>query len=232
MMNLIAALNEFRTNTTIEKTGVNTYHNNSKYHTIDDLLKGLRGCDKFGLGFYQVFEGNDLITVIVHAESGEEMRSRIHIGDYTEAQKWAGAVTYKRRIALVTMFGLGEPDADGNETINTPVRQNAMSDSKPAATNQATSAVIDADYDYCGAPYRMFHVDGSIKAEFTEVKPWGLAMKKMLSAANVDSRLRDANRQEINRIYIESENDDLMHHATKKALMKAMNSLKGLVPDA
>ncbi len=169
-----------------------------------------------------------MITVIVHTESGEEMRSRIHIGDYTEAQKWAGAVTYKRRIALVTMFGLGEPDADGNETINTRVNQ-----SSPAVeVQQVTAASPDIDVDYCGAPYRMFHIDGSLKAEFTEVKPWGLAMKKMLTAANVDPRLRDTNRPEINRVYAETETDDLMHHATKKALMKAMNGLKVLVPDA
>lgn len=227
MKNLMAALTEFRNNATIEKTGINTFHNNSRYHTIDDLLKGLRDCGSYGLQFYQVFDGNDLITTILHTESGEEMMSRIHIGDYTEAQKWAGAVTYKRRIALVTMFGLSEPDADGNETINTAVSQSGKS-----TEGRIPPQPLDMDIDYCGAPYRMFHVDGSIKAEFTEVKPWGLAMKKMLSAANVDSRLRDANRQEINRIYIESENDDLMHHATKKALMKAMNSLKGLVPDA
>ena len=228
MMNLIAALNEFRDNATIEKTGINTFHNNSRYHTIDDLLKGLRGVGEFGLHFYQTFEGNDLITYITHPESGEEMNSRIHIGDYNDAQKWAGAVTYKRRIALVTMFGLSEPDADGNETINTQVSQ-----SKPTAEPQQKKAAnLDIDVDYCGAPYRMFHVDGSLKAEFTEVKPWGLAMKKMLNTQNVDPRLRDANRPEINRVYEETEADDLMHHATKKALMKAMNSLKGLVPDA
>ena len=226
MINLIAALNEFRDNATIEKTGINTFHNNSKYHTIDDLLKGLRGVGEFGLHFYQTFEGNDLITYITHPESGEEMNSRIHIGDYNDAQKWAGAVTYKRRIALVTMFGLSEPDADGNETINTSVPQ---SKKKPSATPSAPKSL---DFDYSGAPYRLLHIDGSKKAEFTDIKAWGLAMKKALTSTNLDQRLAPANAPEIERVHDEVLGDDLLHHKTKESLLRAINGLKELVPNA
>ena len=123
MKDLITAMAEFRANASIDKTGLNKFHNNSKYHTIDDLIKGLANTLDYGLGFTQTFEGNELVTTIMHLESGEKIEGRIYIGDYTDAQKWAGAVTYKRRIALVTMFGLSEPDADGNQTINTPARQ-------------------------------------------------------------------------------------------------------------
>ena len=123
MKELATAMAAFRANASIDKTGVNTYHKNSPYHTIDDLMKGLQNAVDCGIGFTQTFDGNDLITTIMHLESGEKIEGRIHIGDYTDAQKWAGAVTYKRRIALVTMFGLSEPDADGNQTINTPVKQ-------------------------------------------------------------------------------------------------------------
>jgi hypothetical protein len=123
MKELAKAMAAFRANASIDKTGLNKFHNNSKYHTIDDLIKGLANTLDYGLGFTQTFEGNELVTTIMHLESGEKIEGRIYIGDYTDAQKWAGAVTYKRRIALVTMFGLSEPDADGNQTINTPVKQ-------------------------------------------------------------------------------------------------------------
>jgi hypothetical protein len=135
MKELAKAMAEFRANASIDKTGLNKFHNNSKYHTIDDLIKGLANTLDYGLGFTQTFEGNELVTTIMHLESGEKIEGRIYIGDYTDAQKWAGAVTYKRRIALVTMFGLSEPDADGNQTINTPVKQaSPPKTQKPAAS--------------------------------------------------------------------------------------------------
>jgi hypothetical protein len=128
---------EFRANASIDKTGLNKFHNNSKYHTIDDLIKGLANTLDYGLGFTQTFEGNELVTTIMHLESGEKIEGRIYIGDYTDAQKWAGAVTYKRRIALVTMFGLSEPDEDGNQTINTPARQANPPKIQPPAKSPA-----------------------------------------------------------------------------------------------
>jgi hypothetical protein len=137
MKDLITAMAEFRANASIDKTGLNKFHNNSKYHTIDDLIKGLANTLDYGLGFTQTFEGNELVTTIMHLESGEKIEGRIYIGDYTDAQKWAGAVTYKRRIALVTMFGLSEPDEDGNQTINTPARQANPPKIQPPAKSPA-----------------------------------------------------------------------------------------------
>lgn len=225
MKELITALAELRANVNIDKTGINTYHNNAKYHTIDDLIKGLQHSSEHGLGFTQTFDGNDLVTTIVHLESGQQLEGRIYIGDYNEAQKWAGAVTYKRRIALVTMFGLSEPDDDGNQTINTAAAQSKKKEAKPLETS-------GIDHDYSGAPYRLMHTDGSVKAEFTDIKAWGLATKKALSAANVDQRLPYANALEINRVYDEVATDELMHHKTKTALIKSLDGLKELIPNA
>lgn len=211
MSEVYKALANFRASVNIEKSGINTYHNNSRYHTIDDIMSGLQRCDEFGIGWHQCFDGNDLITTIVHLESGESIQSRVYIGDYNEAQKWAGAVTYKRRISLVTMFGLSEPDADGNETINTPAKQ---SNPKPAAI----------DYDYSDAPYRIFS-DGSSrpKAEFTDVKAWGQALKKAVQA-DTHGRVSKANLDEVNRVLRDV--DKGMHHKTREALTKSLLALK------
>ena len=145
MKDLITAMAEFRANASIDKTGLNKFHNNSKYHTIDDLIKGLANTLDYGLGFTQTFEGNELVTTIMHLESGEKIEGRIYIGDYTDAQKWAGAVTYKRRIALVTMFGLSEPDEDGNQTINTPARQANPPKIQPPAKSPAPKTPSKAE---------------------------------------------------------------------------------------
>lgn len=225
MENIHSALSKFRMNAVIEKTGVNTYHNNSKYHTIDDLMKGLGSCGDYSLSWYQTFDGNDLVTTIAHLDSGEKIESRVHIGDYNEAQKWAGAVTYKRRICLVTMFGLSEPDADGNETIGTPVKQ-SKKEPQPERVVSKT-----ADHDYSGPPYRLFHIDGSVRAEFTDIKAWGLALKTALKG-NTDSRLSAANKDEVARIEADVTSDAALHHKTKEALIKSLNGLKLEMADA
>ena len=224
MKNVLQSLAYFRQGVTIEKSGVNTYHNNSKYHTIDDLMNGLQRCADYGISWYQTFNGNDLLTTITHIDSGESIESRVYIGDYNEAQKWAGAVTYKRRITLVTMFGLSEPDADGNETINTPAGQ-----SKPV---QKFTPPKDIDHDYSGPPYRLMHIDGSTKAELTDIKAWGLAMKKALTSANADARLPAANANEVGRVLVEVNEDENMHHKTKDALSKAIGGLMEIIQNA
>jgi hypothetical protein len=123
------------------------------------------------------------------------------------------------------MFGLSEPDADGNETINTSVPQ---AKKKPIEPLKASGI----DHDYSGAPYRLMHTDGSVKAEFTDIKAWGLATKKALSATNVDHRLPSANALEVTRVYDEVVSDGLMHHKTKESLLKALNGLKELTSNA
>ena len=214
MNNLMQAMANFRTNAVIEKSGVNTFHNNSKYHTIDDLVKGLQSCGEYGLGWAQTFDGNDLLTTITHLESGETLLSRVFIGEYNEAQKWAGAVTYKRRITLVTMFGLSEPDADGNETIGTKVNQ-----SKPKST----------DYDYSGPPYRVFTANGSVQMNTRDIKAWGGALKKAIEVGgNRSEEIGKQNLPEIQRIFDEVVGDEAMHHKTKEALTKAIVGLKAL----
>lgn len=224
MNDLLSNLAKFRASAKIEKSGVNTYHNNSKYHTIDDLMNGLKKCDEYNIAWFQSFDGSDLLTTIASTTSDEKIESRVFIGDYNEAQKWAGAVTYKRRITLVTMFGLSEPDADGNETINTPAKQ-----SKPV---QKFTPPKDVDHDYSGPPYRLMHIDGSTKAEFTDIKAWGLAMKKALTGTNADARLPAANANEVGRVLIEVNEDANMHHKTKEALSKAVSGLMEIIQNA
>lgn len=214
MNNLMQSMAEFRANAVIEKNGLNTFHGNSKYHTIDDLMKGLQTCGDYGLGWSQTFDGNDLLTTITHMETGETVLSRVFIGDYNEAQKWAAAVTYKRRICLVTMFGLSEPDADANETIGTKVKQ---------------SKDKTVDYDYSGPPYRVFTASGSVQMNTRDIKAWGGALRKAMEVGgNRSEEIGKQNIKEIERIFREVSDDDSLHHKTKEALTKAITSLKAL----
>ena len=214
MKNIMQAMADFRANAVIEKNGLNTFHGNSKYHTIDDLMKGLQTCGDYGLGWSQAFDGNDLLTTVTHMESGENILSRVSIGDYSEAQKWAGAVTYKRRICLVTMFGLSEPDADANETIGTKVKQ---------------SETKTVDYDYSGAPYRVFTASGSVQMNTRDIKAWGGALRKAIEVGgNRSEEIGKKNLKEIHRIFKEVGGDNSLHHKTKEALTKAIVSLRDL----
>jgi hypothetical protein len=56
-----------------------------------------------------------LLTVLVHAETGERIESRypVRCKDPQDPQKVGGAVTYARRYALLALLGLAPEDDDG-----------------------------------------------------------------------------------------------------------------------
>lgn len=117
MKNLLPAMSAFRNAVHAEKTGKNS-HFKSNYFTIEDVLSALKSSEKFGLSWFQNFDDEHIITTVIHLESGESLSSRIYVGNnFQTTQQWGGAVTYKRRVSLITLFGLTEPDEDGNAEI-------------------------------------------------------------------------------------------------------------------
>jgi hypothetical protein len=73
-----------------------------------------------GIVWFQPVEVRDngevvLLTVLVHAETGERIESRypVRCKDPQDPQKVGGAVTYARRYALLALLGLAPEDDDG-----------------------------------------------------------------------------------------------------------------------
>ena len=95
-----------------------------KYVTLDDVLEMLKKIlPRFKLGFVQTVEslGNDnYITTTVYHDNGQFISSSAKIpcekDDFLSAVQSVGAgITYMRRYALCTIFGIvAEDDVDGN----------------------------------------------------------------------------------------------------------------------
>lgn len=113
MATLKQRLAEFRAETTVRKDGHNPFFK-SKYYELEDILNALKNAQNFGIFFAQYLDGGNLVTEIEH--DGETLRSVIKLPDLNEKnhQEIAKQITYFRRISLITMFGICEPDDDGN----------------------------------------------------------------------------------------------------------------------
>ena len=106
-----------------KKTG-EWYDFEYKYASLPAVL---RACTPMlhsnGLALTQLFDGGDIVTVLVH-ESGEEMRSRMPCSaEGLDPQKFGAKITYYRRYALVAMLGIApdeDVDAAGVDAPETP----------------------------------------------------------------------------------------------------------------
>jgi hypothetical protein len=79
---------------------------------------------KHGLGFTQLLNGSDLVTIIFHSESGEKLESStpiplVQLKGMNDYQSFGSGITYFRRYCLSAMLGLvtdKDTDAGGEQT--------------------------------------------------------------------------------------------------------------------
>lgn len=96
------------------------------FSVINPLLK------KHGLGFTQLINGTDLVTVLFHCESGESIESKteipqgVQLKGMNDFQVLGSAITYLRRYALSSILGLvtdKDTDASGEQIKDEPKKQ-------------------------------------------------------------------------------------------------------------
>ena len=63
----------------------------------------------------QPLEGNNLQTILIDAESGEEIKTSVNLPENADPQKMGSIITYFRRFALQSLFALQAEDDDGNK---------------------------------------------------------------------------------------------------------------------
>lgn len=111
----------------------------SNYTTVTSVLDAVRPAYIMGISIMQMPEMDKLITRVGHS-SGQwlEIETPLFIGEpkgMSKMQAYGNAVTYARRYALVSLFGIGQEDNDGNdgnhnepmqkkETLKKPLNQN------------------------------------------------------------------------------------------------------------
>lgn len=111
----------------------------SNYTTVTSVLEAIKTVYKENISIIQMPEADKLITRVGHS-SGQwlEIDTPLFIGEpkgMSKMQAYGNAVTYARRYALVSLFGIGQEDNDGNdcnhnepmpkkENLNKPLNKN------------------------------------------------------------------------------------------------------------
>ena len=158
MKNLFKSLAEFQQEVpTIHKATQGygyTYADLPKiFEVINPLLK------KHGLGFTQLINGAELVTIVFHIESGETLESKttipqnVALKGMNDFQVLGSAITYLRRYALSSALGLvTDKDTDaGGEQIKVEAKNIQLNESKKVAIDdkrlaKALKAITEGEY--------------------------------------------------------------------------------------
>jgi len=119
------------------------------FEVINPLLK------KHGLGFTQLINGTELITIVFHVESGETIESKtaipqgVQLKGMNDFQVLGSAISYLRRYCLSSILGIvsdKDTDAGGEQ-----VKVEQKNESKKVAIDdkrlaKAIKAISDGEY--------------------------------------------------------------------------------------
>jgi hypothetical protein len=154
MKNLFKSLAEFQQEVpTIHKATQGygyTYADLPKiFEVINPLLK------KHGLGFTQLINGTELVTIVFHVETGETIESKtaipqgVQLKGMNDFQVLGSAISYLRRYCISSILGIvSDKDTDaGGEQI----KVEAKNESKKVAIDdkrlaKALKAITDGEY--------------------------------------------------------------------------------------
>lgn len=123
MKNIYKAIADFQQEVPVIHKGTSGYGYSyadlpAIFSIINPLLK------KHGLGFYQAVDGTDVVTVVFHVDSGEQIESRtaipqdVQLAKMNQFQVLGSAITYIRRYAISALLGLvtdKDTDASGEQ---------------------------------------------------------------------------------------------------------------------
>ena len=113
MANLEKALQDFRKKASVRKDGHNPFFN-SQYYQLEDILNALQNSDEYGIYWRQYIKDNVLYTKVSTDTESDFSSHQLPVATEKNHQEIAKQITYFRRIHLITMFGICEPDDDGN----------------------------------------------------------------------------------------------------------------------
>ena len=114
---LIAAKAQFKP---IHKNKVNP-HYKSKYSTLDEILEAIAPAllaNNLLLIQPTLVKDNSTVlkTILIHAESGEQLESELTIPAITDPQKLGAAMTYYRRFSICSLLAIAPDDDDDGTT--------------------------------------------------------------------------------------------------------------------
>ena len=133
----------------------------SNYTTVTSVLDAVRPAYVLGISIMQMPEMDKLITRVGHS-SGQwlEIETPLFIGEpkgMSEMQAYGNAVTYARRYALVSLFGIGQEDNDGNDGNHNEPTQKKETLKKPL--NQSPNKTTDRKQGFLDSMKKLAAID-------------------------------------------------------------------------
>jgi ERF superfamily len=135
---LIAAKAQFNP---IHKNKINP-HFNFKYATLDEILEAIAPAllaNNLLLIQPTIAKDNSTVlkTILIHAESGEQLESELTIPTIADPQKLGAAMTYYRRFSICSLLAIAPDDDDDGTTAKATATVKTTS-SLPSAGERAT----------------------------------------------------------------------------------------------
>ena len=197
------------------KTQDGGYH---KFSTLNDIFDSCKTAlkDENIILFYQcTFQDgmNFLETKIVDTDSGQWIRSQSALGtSNTNPQQIGSGITYFRRYHIQSLLNLeADFEDDGNQASNRNTNEVFAHKKKDAKI----------DFDFSGQPYRIFDSKGNKTSEFTDIRTWGMSIKKL----DVATKIQMNNVREIERIKKDVNDDDTLTPKAKENLLESIKSI-------
>lgn len=149
MNNLFKSLAAFQQEVpTIHKGREGYGYSYAELHTILEVVNPLMA--KHGLGFTQLLSGDNIKTIVFHAESGEKIESettipKVVLKGMNDYQSFGSGITYYRRYCLSAILGLvTDKDADAHgEQVKKIEQKPAPKTLKPVETEEQLKAIAE-----------------------------------------------------------------------------------------
>jgi len=166
--------------------------------------------------------------IIAH-QSGEvwdtPIKRTVYLG-YGGAQSCGSALSYAEKFIMRTLFKI--PTGEYDPEMDNPVREVEETAQTVTVDADATAKPRQGqddtiDFEYSGAPYRMFGKDKSVMQSVSDIKPWGMMLKNRIKK---QPDLYEANTAEITRVMRDVSDDQSLTDKARNNLISSLESLK------
>jgi len=161
------------------------------------------------------------------------IRRTVYLG-YSGAQSCGSALSYAEKFVMRTLFkiptGEYDPAADDGGPVEVEQTSRTTHDADSTAP-QKQGQDSEIKYDFSGPPFRIFNLDKSVGRTFTDLRPWGMLIKKQLTDSKQAARLYEANKPEIERIQKDVNDDQSITKKAKENLLNSIDSLRQIAEE-